>query len=219
MIKNLVYSLTGCLVFLAFLWGCQTGIEPSPQPGILRVTLVADSTDTCIVIRSDTSRFSKWDSFILDIGQGRLYRGENYSDLYLEPTIERIAATSCDIIKRKWLNDTPITYLDTAGITTSNSRWIKYVIFETYVPPGDYDRLQFSLTGTEMDIFIPKVYQNPVKLPDGVPPIVYFYDNFKINEGRVTEVSIEIKPYKSLSRYRDVLIFDRQIQVVDKIEY
>ena len=210
------YPLWLCLLALSsfLLIACETGVERSPNPGVLRVTLKANELDTTIVIRSDTTRFSRWDSFTLYLSQGRIYRGQNYSALYRTASPERIPGDTVNIIAREWLDGTPITWTDTTTITTANSRYIKYVVFESYVPPGDYDRFQMSLLGTEVDLFIPKIYQNPVQLPDSASGTMNFDVHATVNEGRTTQINLEINPFKSLRRYQDLFLFSRQVTVV-----
>ena len=151
-------------------WGCKTTVEPSPEPGILRVMLKGAETDTRIIIQSDTSRFSRWDNFNLVVNQGRAYQGDNYAYVYNNPTSDRKSSDTVNILAREWLNGVPITSQDTDSITTSNSRFRNYVIFESYVPPGTYTKFTFIMTASEMEIFIPKHYLNPVSLPPDLTP-------------------------------------------------
>jgi len=207
---SVIMVLTAALMGLQ----CSTGVEPSPSAGIVRVSLKANELDTAIVIRSDTSRFSRWDSFILLISRGLLYRGNNYTYLYRDVSNARNAGDTVNIIAREWLNGVPISFLDTTTITTANSRYIKHVIFESYVPPGDYSRLEMTLTGTEVDTYIPVPYQNPISLPDSVSPVIGFYQAYSVREGGTTEINLEIDPFASLKRYRDFYVFSRKMRVV-----
>lgn len=193
---------------------CGTGVEPSPSPGIVRVTLKANEQDTAIVIRSDTTRFSRWDSFALYISQGLLYRDKNYAYLYRDISSARIVSDTVNIIGREWLNGVPITANDTTTITTANSRYIKYVIFETYVQPGVYNRLEMNLNGMEVDTYIPKLYQNPIRLPDSTSAVIGFDQSYTVSEGRTTEINLEIDPFGSLTRYRDLYVFSRKMKII-----
>ena len=214
MLKRSRYVAVCCLVVYLGFEGCHTGVEPSPGPGILRVTLKADDSDTTIIILNDTSRFSRWDKFNLMISQGRIYRGPNYALLYADPSIARISGDTINIIKREWLNGASITPTDFTEINTKNSRYIKYVVFESYVPPGEYDSLSFSITANEILIFMPTVYANPVQLPPGAYPQMRFSARTRVTEGRVTQVNLEISPFSSLQRYRDSYLFVRKMRVV-----
>jgi hypothetical protein len=205
------------LVILAVLAGCTTGVEPSLNPGTVQITLKANELDTTVIIQNDTSRFSRWDSFNLTVSQGRVYHGENYATIYLEPSTARITGSTVNIIAREWLNGIPITSQDTTTITPRNSRYRKYIVFASYIPPGSYDKLSFSLTATEMDIFIPKNYQNPVQLPEGEAPQIEIPVSFTVNENRTTQIDLEMSPFQSLKRYRDAFLFNRKLSVA-KIE-
>lgn len=200
------------LLALAFL-KCSNGIEPSPTPGIFRVTIKANERDTTIIIGSDTSRFSRWDDFPLHLSQGRLYRGQNYAVLYSGPSNSRINGDTVNIIAREWLDGTPISPADATPIHATNSRYIRHVVFESNVPPGDYDQFEMSLIGKEMDIFIPKIFQNPIRLPEGTKSALGFTNSITIREGATTEVDIEIDPFSSLQRYRDLFLFNRKVRV------
>jgi|GEM_PF-708288 len=213
MINRLLPSLLTFMFTSVLFIGCEAGVERSPDPATLRVTLKANDLDTTIVILSDTSRFSRWDSFVLDVSQGRLYRGDNYAILYADISGARISGSTVNILAREWLNGVPITYTDTAEITSRNSRYIKYTVFESPVPPGDYDRLHFGLRASEMLINYPKRYVNPVQLPQGVSPLLEIPLSLTLQDGKITEVELEIYPFRSLRRYRDSFLFDRIIEV------
>jgi hypothetical protein len=212
--KRLLYAGVAVVGLLSVLAGCKTGVEPSPSPGILKVTIKANEQDTTIVIRSDTSRFSRWDEFNLYISQGRLHRGDNYAFLYADPGIERIGADTVNILARQWLNGVPVKPSDISEIHAKNSRYIQYTIFNSYVPPGSYDSLTFNLTAYEILVFVPKVYQNPIQLPPGARAQMAFPANITVEAGGVTQIDLEISPFGSLSRYRDTYLFDRKVKIV-----
>lgn len=208
-------------VFLAgaLLGGCKTSVEPSPSPGIIRVIMKSADTDTNIVMLNDTSRFSRWDTFFMVVSQGRLVGGDFYSSIYCNPGAERVSTTDFNALAREWLDGTPITSQDATEITPRNSRYQKHTIFESYVPPGTYDRLTFALTASAMEIFIPKHYSNPVSLPPGDTPSMDFPGSYTVTENGVTEIQIEIQPYKSLRRYQDQFYFERKVSVVSVKQY
>jgi len=195
------------------LQGCKTSVEPSPEPGILRVLLKGADADTTIILQNDTSQFSRWDNFNVYVSQGRLYRGDNYAYIYNNTSSERKSSDTVNILGREWLNGVPITFADSDPITPANSRFRTHVIFESYVPPGDYNKLSVTLTANEMEIFVPKHYLNPVSLPPGITPAMEFTVSLSVQESGVTEVLLEISPYKSLRRYQDQFYFERKIVV------
>jgi hypothetical protein len=148
------------------------------------------------------------------VSQGRLVRGDYYASIYNNPSSERKTSDTINALGREWLNGTAITWQDTAEITPRNSRYRTYIVFESYVPPGSYDRLTFALTASEMEIFIPKHYLNPVTLPPNVAPSMDFTGSFPVTENGATEITLEVQPYKSLRRYQDQFYFERNIAVV-----
>ncbi len=198
---------------LAALSGCTTSVDPSPHAGIVRVTLKSDDTDNYLVILSDTTRFSRYDSFVAATLNGRVYRGSNYAPIYRTPGIERIDADTVNLLAREWLNGTPINIRDSVDITPANSRYQRYVIFESYVPPGSYDSLAFTLVAGEVATYIPKYYVNPVQLPPGTLPQMSFPLSFTVQEDKVTQIDVEISPFKSLKRYQDLFLFNRIMRV------
>jgi hypothetical protein len=207
-------GLLAVLLAAALLPGCKTAVEPSPSPGLVRVTFKGAEADTNIILQNDTSRFSRWDTFFMVASQGRLVNGDYYSAVYCNPTADRVSTAMFNALAREWLDGTPISLQDYQDITPQNSRYRKYVIFESYVPPGSYSRLTFALTASEMEIFIPKHYVNPVALPPGISPSLDFPGTYTVAENGVTEIEIEIQPYKSLRRYQDQFYFERKLTVV-----
>jgi hypothetical protein len=66
---------------------------------------------------------------------------------------------------------------------------------------------------SEIDTYIPKLYINPLQLPPGVGPQVYFPISFTVQDDKVTEIDLTISPFKSLHRYQDAFLFDRLMKV------
>ncbi len=205
--------LVACFLAVAALHGCTTAVDPSPHAGIVRVTLTSDATDNYLVILSDTTQFSRYDSFVAATLNGRIYRGINYAPIYRTPGIERIDADTVNLLAREWLNGVPINIRDSVDITPANSRYRTYVIFELYVPPGSYDSLAFTLIAGEVATYIPKYYVNPIQLPPGAAPQMSFPLSFTVQEDKTTEIEIEISPFKSLKRYQDLFLFNRTMRV------
>ena len=205
--------VAAALVAVGVLEGCKTSVDPSPEPGMLRVLLKGADDDTTIIIQNDTSQFSRWDHFDVYVAQGRVYQGDNYAYIYNNPTNARKASDTVNILGREWLNGVPITFADSDPITPANSRFRTHVVFESYVPPGEYSKLSLTLTATEMEIFIPKHYLNPVSLPPTVTPSMEFETAISVAESGVTEVLLELSPYKSLRRYQDQFYFERKVLV------
>jgi len=175
---------------------CTTGVEPSPQPGTLRVTLTSDPADTSVIILSDTSQYYPSDRMDIITSQGRAYRGENFAQLYVDQTEQRILSDTNNIIYRE------------------NNQYLTYTIFNSYVPPGTYDRLELNLAGTQLIIHVPRIYEIDVLLPPGESPTMSFPINAEVKEGQVTQIDLQIKPFQSLGRYLDYYVFDRQVEVL-----
>ena len=138
--------VAAALAAVGLFHGCKTAVDPSPEPGILRVLLKGADTDTTIIIQNDTSQFSRWDNFNVYVSQGRLYRGDNYAYTYNNVSSERKSSDTVNILGRERLNGVPITFADSDPITPANSRFRTYIVFESYVPPGTYDRLTMTIT-------------------------------------------------------------------------
>lgn len=210
--KNFFVLLFATLGVLFF--SCTTGVEESPEPGIVRVMLKANEADSILVILGDTARCSRVDRYNVIVSRGRIYRGENYSDLYLTPSIDRIAADTVNLLQRQWLDGRLVnTTTDPFEIPRWQTQYVGYTVFEWHTPPGTYDKLQFALTGIEVFVAIPRQFNNPLQLPEGVSSVMDFPASITVEKGKVTEVQMEIDPFKSIRRYRDSYIFDRVLKI------
>ena len=186
-------SLGVVLIVWLLFQGCTTGIEPSPHPGILRVVLQSDPADTSILIVKQTFTVGEGDAFEVTVFQGRAYSDTTYGILF--PTTEsyREEQRSYNILERE--NDT----------------YKAFVIFESHLPPGRYDSLQFGISAKLLKIGDIEV---PVEIPQGVQPFVNLAVGFRVEEDRTTEVDVQLKPLESVHRYRDTYRFIPQVEVV-----
>ena len=204
----------GVFLILVYCGGCSTGVDPSPAPGIVRMTLKSDDADTLLVILADTIQFSKYDYYDVMVSQGRLWRGENYSYLYTNTSTERNATTIINILQRKWKNGDIITPGDSVfDVDTWRSEYVSSTVYEWYVPPGTYDKLDFNLSGIEMYVVRPRRFQNPLQLPEGVRPIMTFPVSVTVEAGRTTEIQLVVSPFQSIRRYKDAYLFDRKVRI------
>ena len=219
--KNVLWlNLIFILLYLIPFSGCSTGVESSPDPGIIRVTMKSSEADTLLVILGDTVKFSRVDHFDVIVGQGRLYQGIHYSDLYNGLNINRVSTDSVNLLQRAWLDGQIITPTDPVfDVEVSKSKYVRHIIFEWYVPEGVYDRLQFSLTGTDLFIARPRQFSNPLQLADSTSPIMNFDHKITVNAGHVTEVNLEAFPLQSVRRFKDSYIFDRKIDIANIQNY
>src|SRR3989304_2237519 len=129
--RILIFFSVSILIF--FISACETGVENSPSPGILRVTLQSDPADTILVERSDTFVVnSKYPAqFMIKIFQGRINQGTNFAILYRTTTSYRQEDALYNILE-----------LDSLG------KYKQFTIFESFVPPGDYNVLEFGVNST-----------------------------------------------------------------------
>jgi hypothetical protein len=180
---------------IAWLWGCTTGVEPSPQAGIVRVTLESNPADTSIIVIVDTLVISDQDSMDLTVFQGRVAVGDaRFATLFPSLNSYRQEDVVYNILRRK------------------SGSYVRYVIFESYVPPGSYDAVQFGMSATTLKFH----YQPPITIEppqDSLRFVTFRGLNFSVSENRVTEIDLQLDPLKSLTRYRDVYRMDFQHNV------
>lgn len=183
------------LAGLAFVTvGCDTGIEPSPTPGVLRVTLQSDPEDVSIIIVNDTLIVSQQDSFEVTIFQGRVYADSNFALLFKDTTSFRTIDFTYNLLG-----------MDSTG------EYQQVVIYESYVPPIDYTSIQFGMTASQIKI---GNFEVPVTLVVGASPLIDVNQDFVVFENKVTEVNVRIAPFESVTRFRDTFHFTPKVDVI-----
>ncbi|OGU74229.1 MAG: hypothetical protein A2V93_08000 [Ignavibacteria bacterium RBG_16_34_14] len=194
---------TFVIISIYLISGCETGVENSPSAGILRITLQSDPADTMLVERSDTFTVNQRYTalFMLKIFQGRVYQEKNFAVLYRTTTSYRQEDALYNILAMDSLGD-----------------YKQYTIFESLIPPGNYTSLEFGVNAASdykltIVALSGKVFQNPVELPPGEKLLVSFPQDFKVDENRVTQIDVQISPFKSITRYRDVYRFYRKMKI------
>ena len=183
--------LLGLILSLNFL-NCNTGIEDSPDPGILRVTLESDPADTVIIIVTDTLTVGENDAFIIKIYQGRAFEDSTYGVLYPELKSYSQQERYYNLINRE------------------NKQYIQFKIFESHLPPSAYNQIEFGIDSDflklqnfdEIEVITPPLYF--IKLPV----------NFEIRNNRTTEVNVQVSPFKYITRYKDSYIFLPEMEVI-----
>ncbi len=180
-------------VMLLIAIGCDTGVEVSPKPGILRITLQSDPADTSIVIVKDTVRVAEGDSFGVAIYQGKVYNDSAFALLYVTPQAYQQQDVIYNIIKRH------------------GGQYHKFTIYECHVPPFSYDKITFGMTPRILRL---GTFEIPVKAPTDVSPFVELATQFYVEEGGVTEVELRVRPFRSVRRYRDSYLFVPDVEVV-----
>ncbi|MEJ2634038.1 MAG: hypothetical protein P8184_01950 [Calditrichia bacterium] len=189
--KYLILFVLGAFIFIYL--GCNTGVESSPTPGILRITLESDPADTSIIIVTDTLHVSDKDGFRIKVYQGKVYHDTAYATLY--PTLAS--------------NSQEELYYNL--IVRENNQYSKFTIFESYVPPQKYDEVQF---GIDSDYLKLKNF-DMISVETPTNYFVNLKHDFEVFENKVTEVNIRVSPFKSVSRYKDKYIFEPQMQIAD----
>lgn len=220
MMKLIRHYVSLFFLCVNLLIGCDTGVEPSPDPGIIRVTIKSADADTLLIILGDTIKFSRVDHYDIVFSQARLYRDENYAELFTDLSLERINSITINVLQRAWLDGRLITPNDSVfDVEAWNSKYVSSKVVEWYVPPGTYNQLQFNLKGIEVFVARPRQFRTPLQLADGVTPIMSFNQTININAGHVTEVNLEILPFQSIKRYKDSYIFERKVNIASIRNY
>lgn len=178
-----------------FVWSCKTGIEPSPEPGVVRVTLQSDPADTTLVIVTDTLGLHTYDRFGVTIFQGKLYRDSSY--ILLFPDLESYRTRDQDFNVLEW-DSTTGTYM-------------RYTVYETEVPPGNWDKLEFGMTADQLKI---GTFRVGVELPTQADRLMTLAEEITIAEGDTTVINLQIQPFQSVARYGDQFIFNRKVQIL-----
>lgn len=173
--------------------GCSTGVEESPDPGILRVVLQTDPADTTIEIAGQQLTVSPSDSFGVTIFQGRAFRDTTFAILFKSIDSYREQDFVYNVLKQ------------------SGGGFEEFVIFESLIPPGMYDRLQFGVTAEFLQI---GNFQIPVQLPPDARPLMDFDVAYEIESEQTTQITVRLKPLASVERFRDLFLFRRQFEVV-----
>jgi hypothetical protein len=172
--------------------GCNTGIESSPDPGILKITLQSDPADTVIIIVNDTITVGEDDEFIISIYQGRSFADSTYGILYPEIESYRQEERYYNLIERE------------------NNQYVQFNMFESHLPPMSYDQIEFGIDSEYLKL------QNFDQINVITPPS-YFITlplNFEIEENRTTEVNVQVSPFKYITRYRDTYIFQPEMEII-----
>ncbi len=182
------------LLTIAFLFStCDSGIENSPAPGIVRVTLESDPSDTVIIIVTDTLTVSDDDIFWVSIFQGRVFRDDTYGILYPRLESTRQEEKFYNIIWRQ------------------GGQYQRFTIFESHLPPQSYNKIEFGVDSRFLKL-------KNFDLIDVITPDNYFIKlpaDFEIKSNKVTEVNIRVKPFKSVTRFRDSYIFQPEMEIFD----
>lgn len=175
------------------LGACETGVEVSPQPGVLRVTLQSHPADTSIVIVREPVRVRDGDQLNATVFQGKAYTAEGrFFILFPNLQSNRQRDETYNILARQ------------------GGEYVKHTVFETFLPPDVYERLEFGITASQLRI---STFQIPIRLPDGERLLIDLEVPFEIFENQVTEFNVQIYPLQSVTRFRNAFLFNRKIEV------
>lgn len=194
MVKRMLLFIGFLISYVLLSSGCDSGMGPSSKPGIIRINLQSDPTDTTIIIVPKTYTASQVDSFGVTIFQGKVFNDSLFSILY-----KSIRATQQQDI------DYNITSLE-------NNQYKKLTIFESYVPAGEFNRIQFGLRANFLLLL--SFISIKVETPEANRFIVLNH-NFKVFENRITEINLQISPFQSVQRYRDMYQFIPKLKLMD----
>lgn len=181
--------LLGAALLLA---GCLTDVPPSPEPGVLRVTLQADPADSTIEMLGRTQTMQRGDAFILSLSNGAAYRDSSFVLLMSDLQAFRPSSRIVNIVERSG-GDAPV-----------------HKLFETLVPPAVYDSLKVGVEAVRVRIGRLDI---PIALPPGEKELMTFHHPFEVMEGDTTVVELVMRPLASVVRFRDQFLFRRQIEI------
>ncbi|RJP71304.1 MAG: hypothetical protein C4539_05370 [Ignavibacteriales bacterium] len=223
------------LVFIGLFSSCDTGVEDSPAPGIVRVVLRANPSDTYIINRSDTfyifSPYYNKTRFNLNIFQGRIYSGDKFAILYKTTQSYQQEDSIYNMVQTNYTSE----QINSIVMDLFNGKvkladlvcdYKSHKIFESYAPPGNYTRLTFGVNASQ-DVFKSRmaaynVYGDSIVIPLEVPEDEELLKNldvdFKVNEGGITQLNVEVDVFKSVYRYRDAYRLNRNLRVLS-VEY
>ncbi len=188
------FSILLSIALAAGVVSCNTGVEESPQPGIVRVTLQANPADTTILILTDTVRVTDRDSMGVTIFQGKIFSGVKFATLFRSLTSYRQEDVPYNVLRRE------------------SGTYKTYPVYESYVPPGDYTKLQIGVTATLLKLRDVAPIQLQLRPDD--PLLLDFDVGFQVSENKITEIMLQIDPLRSLTRYRDLYYFERKMRVL-----
>ena len=138
------------------------------------------------------SENNDYNVFSVSVFQGKVYHDSLYAVLYTGLTKYKTETRNYNLLEQV------------------RGQYKPFVIYESYVPPGDYDLLEFGLTASQLTL---GVFNSPIELPEGESPLLKLTENFEVLEGDTTELRLQVRPLESISRYRDSFIFDRAIEI------
>ncbi|MHB1686747.1 MAG: hypothetical protein ACYCVH_05160 [Ignavibacteriaceae bacterium] len=186
----------GLIIILSLLsiCSCSTGVEPLPGHGTLRIILQSSPSDTSIKISDQTINVDTTDYFQVIILQGKSYNNNYYAILFKTTTSYLEQDEEYNLISKE------------------NDSYEKFTLFESYVPPQQYDSIQFGLLPEQLKM---GDFNIAVQVQPNNSYLLNLPINFQVYENRVTQITVEIDPFESLMRFRDLYYFIPKAKIKD----
>ena len=189
---NLKFMLIIATVFWN-LTSCTVDVVDSPDPGLIRLFLQADNSDTSITIIGDDYLVDSTFTFVVKVQEARAYADTIYTCLF--PTIY----DNMDYGKEYDL------------LIRNNNRYEKYLIYEYFAPPGSYSKIELSINPVK--IKIGNFGSIPIQIPPGKSSLETIDYNFDVEENAITEIYMVLPVFQSIVRYMDIFYFDPKLAI------
>lgn len=189
MVRNFLIST---LLLSSAFFGCSTGVELSDPPGFVKIYFQPSSTDTAITIVNTRYQIDPEDVFDIQISEGKMYQDSIFYILYED--LNTFNENDIDI-----------------DILEGNESFTKQLVFESFLPVGDYSRLEFVLNAT---LFRLDGFEVPVVTENGRPLLIQLDENFQITESDTTSITIQLDVVSSIQRFRDTYLFDANTTII-----
>ncbi len=175
--------------------GCSTGVEHSEEFGLLRVIVQSAPSDTAISIVGETLAVDTSDVFQMTFSQGKAYSKGSYAILYHDTLSYR-------------QEDIPVNVLE----LSEDDAYVPCVVFESFVPPGVYDSLEFGLSARQMTL---GEFTIPVQRPQGRAILEILEHDYTVEPEQTTELVVYVYPFTSLQRYQDRYLFVPELEIAE----
>ena len=180
---------------LSFIYiGCSTGVELSDPPGIIKVYFRPSSTDTAITIVNTHYQIDPDDVFDIQISEGKMYSDSVFFILY-------------ETLNTYNENDVDLDLLE------GDQSYQKQLVFESFLPAGDYTRLEFVLNAS---LFRLDGFEVPVVTENGRPNLVQMEEQFRVTESDTTSITVQLDVVSSIKRFRDTYLFDANTSIINQ---
>lgn len=199
-----IYRITISLIMIfvtgLLLFSCTNSIEPSPDPGRLRIILQHDPADTLVEIATYTIPLDPRDLMWVNIFQGKAYMDSTYFILYENTETSFAGENYYNMFERN-----------------EDGELIEHPIFDSFLPPDHFTSIQFGISAIYMLLTYGYAYGGiriPMESPEGVSRLVTIDQDFTIQENKVTEIKLFLKSFQSVTRYRDMFHFIPKFEVI-----